>query len=113
MTSSQAGVGSGRGADGRNAGDQPAVAGAVERGGGGVEAAGGRRWHVVPGTCPRARSVSGHGSQHRDAGGSRAATPLRAVPLTAVTGGGASMPIRGVFRPGRAGCQAVRRVRWR
>ena len=64
----QAGVGSGRGADGRNAGDQPAVAGAVERGGGGVEAADGRRGHVVPGTCPRARSLSGRESQHRDAG---------------------------------------------
>ena len=97
----QAGVDSGRGADGRNAGDQPAVAGAVERGGGGVEAAEGRRGHVVPGTCPRARSLSGRESQHRDAGmGHGRPPPLRAVPLTAVTGGGV-MPPRSV--PARTG----------
>ena len=43
----------------------------------------------VPGTCPRARRMSGRESQHRDAGdGSRAAIPFMTVPLTAVTGGG-------------------------
>ena len=62
----EAGVGGGGGADGGGLGDEPAVAGAVERGGGGVEAAGGRLvvWTVrvpapVPGACPGAGASIG------------------------------------------------------
>jgi len=85
----QAGITGVGGRDPGRAGDEPAVAGTVERGCGGVEAV--RRDAAgagVSGACPRARSVSGRESQHRGAGGGHGRLPFRTVPLTAVTGGG-------------------------